>query len=144
MWEKLKGKIITHWYTLGVVNYVCSGRVDATIYYDSCPFESGPQYVPSPTYKIVEELPKGSYPPVKVQAGMLKAAKNKAAAQCFLQLLLKQQTQKTLAKLGERQRGICQARFDLWGFPHRRQAGGNLQGQAVCLPAQPAHGRLDL
>lgn len=100
MWENLKGKIITHWYALGVVNYVCSGRVDATIYYDSCPFESGSQFVPSPTYKIIGELPKGSYPPIKVQAGMLKAAKNKVAAQRFLKFLLEPQTQKTLAKLG--------------------------------------------
>jgi ABC-type molybdate transport system substrate-binding protein len=54
----------------------------------------------SPTYKIVADLPDNSYPPVKVQAGMLKEAKNKAEAQRFLRFLLEPKTQKLLAQLG--------------------------------------------
>lgn len=100
MWEKLKGKIITHWHAQEAVNYVCMGRVDAGIYYATCPFDSAPEKVLSPTYKIVAKLPKGSYPTVKVQAGMLKASKNKAAAQKFLKFLVEPKTQKLLAQLG--------------------------------------------
>jgi len=100
LWEKLKGKIVTHWHAQEAVNYVCMGRVDAGIYYATCPFDSAPEKVLSPTYKIVAKLPKGSYPTVKVQAGMLKASKNKAAAQKFLKFLVEPQIQRLLAKLG--------------------------------------------
>jgi len=100
LWGKLKGKIITHWHAQEAVNYVCMGRVDAGIYYATCPFESAPEKVFSPTYKIVAKLPKDSYPPIKVQAGMLKASKNKTTAQRFLRFLLEPTTQKLLAQLG--------------------------------------------
>ncbi|MER3500260.1 MAG: hypothetical protein IMHGJWDQ_001415 [Candidatus Fervidibacter sp.] len=100
LWGKLKGKIITHWHAQEAVNYVCMGRVDAGIYYATCPFESAPEKVFSPTYKIVAKLPKDSYPPIKVQAGMLKASKNKTAAARFLRFLLEPTTQKLLAQLG--------------------------------------------
>ncbi len=100
LWGKLKGKIITHWHAQEAVNYVCMGRVDAGIYYATCPFDSAPEKVFSPTYKIVAKLPKDSYPPIKVQAGMLKASKNKTTAQRFLRFLLEPTTQKLLAQLG--------------------------------------------
>jgi len=100
LWGKLKGKIITHWHAQEAVNYVCMGRVDAGIYYATCPFESAPEKVFSPTYKIVAKLPKDSYPPIKVQAGMLKASKNKTTAARFLRFLLEPTTQKLLAQLG--------------------------------------------
>lgn len=100
LWDKVKGKIVTHWHAQEAVNYVCMGRVDAGIYYATCPFDSAPEKVMSPTYKIVADLPEGSYPPVKVQAGMLKAAKNKAAAQRFLHFLVEPRTQNLLAQLG--------------------------------------------
>jgi ABC-type molybdate transport system substrate-binding protein len=48
----------------------------------------------SPNYKIVAELPEGSYPPVKVQAGMLKTSKNKATAQRFLKFLVETENSK--------------------------------------------------
>ncbi|MEM4740243.1 MAG: molybdate ABC transporter substrate-binding protein [Zestosphaera sp.] len=100
LWEKLKGKIITHWHAQEAVNYVCMGRVDAGIYYATCPFDSAPEKVMSPNYKIVAKLPKNSYPTVKVQAGMLKASKNREAAQKFLKFLVEPKTQKLLAQLG--------------------------------------------
>mgnify|MGYP001773834018 CR=1 FL=1 len=100
LWEKLKSKIVTHWHAQEAVNYVCMGRVDAGIYYATCPFDSAPEKVMSPSYKIVAKLPKNSYPTVKVQAGMLKAAKNKTAARRFLKFLTEPKTQKLLAQLG--------------------------------------------
>jgi molybdate transport system substrate-binding protein len=100
LWEKLKGKIVTHWHAQETVNYICMGRVDAGIYYATCPFDSAPEKVMSPNYRIVAELPEGSYPPVKVQAGMLKTSKNKATAQRFLKFLVEPKTQKLLAELG--------------------------------------------
>ncbi len=100
LWDKLKAKIVTHWHAQEAVNYICLGRVDAGIYYESCPFESAPEKLMSVNYKIVAKLPNGSYPPVKVQAGMLKEAKNKPTARRFLRFLLEPKTQKTLAQLG--------------------------------------------
>ncbi|MCS7192939.1 MAG: molybdate ABC transporter substrate-binding protein [Armatimonadetes bacterium] len=100
LWEKLKSKIVTHWHAQEAVNYVCMARVDAGIYYATCPFDSAPEKVMSPNYKIIAHLPKDSYPPVKVQAGMLKASKNRVAAQKFLKFLTELKTQKLLAQLG--------------------------------------------
>jgi len=100
LWEKLKGKIITHWHAQEAVNYVCMGRVDAGIYYATCPFDSAPEKVMSPNYKIVAKLPKNSYPTVKVQAGILKGSKSKEVAQKFLKFLVEPKMQKLLAQLG--------------------------------------------
>lgn len=100
LWEKLKGKIVTHRHAQEVVNHVCMARVDAGIYYATCPFDSAPGKVMSPNHKIVAELPEGSYPSVKAQAGMLRTSKKKRESQLFLRLLLEPKMQKLLAQLG--------------------------------------------
>ncbi len=100
LWEKVKGKVVTHWHAQETVNYVCMGRVDAGLFYATCPFDSAPEKVFSPNYRIVAKIPSHAHDPVKVQAGMLKEAKNKTDAQRFLRFLLEPQTQKMLAQLG--------------------------------------------
>ncbi len=100
LWEKVKNKVVTHWHAQETVNYVCMDRVDAGLFYASCPFDSAPEKVFSPNYKIVAEVPSSAHDPVKVQAGMLKEAKNKADAQRFLRFLLEPRTQKLLAQWG--------------------------------------------
>ncbi|MCS7223269.1 MAG: molybdate ABC transporter substrate-binding protein [Armatimonadetes bacterium] len=100
LWEKIKDRVVTHWHAQEAVNYICMGRVDAGIYYASCPFDSAPEKVMSPTYRILETLPLSSHPPVRVQAGILKSSRKKDLAKRFLDYLLEPRTQATLAKLG--------------------------------------------
>ncbi len=100
LWDKVKEKIVVHWHAQEAVNYICMGRVDAGVYYASCPFDSAPEKVMSPTYKVLETFPLSSHPPIKVQAGILKTSKKKELAKKFLQYLLSRSTQQTLARLG--------------------------------------------
>lgn len=100
LWDKVKGKTLTHWHALDAVHYATTGRVDAGVYYATCPLESAPEKMGKATYTILAEVPRNLYPPVKVQGGILKAAKNKAAAQQFLSFLMEEGTQRKLSQLG--------------------------------------------
>ncbi|NLB94620.1 MAG: molybdate ABC transporter substrate-binding protein [Armatimonadetes bacterium] len=100
LWDKVEGKVLTHWHALEAVHYVCNGRVDAGVYYATCPLESAPEKVGNATYRILAEVPRNLYPPVKVQGGVLKEAKNQAAAQQFLAFLKEPATQRKLSQFG--------------------------------------------
>lgn len=107
LWEKVKGKLVKHWHALKAAEFVCNGRVDVGIYYASCPFESGPEKLEEVgvqlnqrPYQIVAKIPANLYPPVKVQAGVLKRASNRKMALQFVSLLLDQKVQKLLAQKG--------------------------------------------
>ena len=100
LWDKVKGKTLTHWHALEAVQWACTGRVDAGIYYATCPLESAPEKVGKQPYRILAEVPRDLYPPVKVQGGILKEAAHKAEAQQFLAFLTEPATQKKLAKYG--------------------------------------------
>ena len=100
LWDKVKGKVLTHWHALEAVNLLCKGRVDAGLYYASCPFDSAPEKMAGQKYRIVCDLPQDIYPPVKVQAATLKAAKHKPAAAKFLKFLMEPATQQKLAASG--------------------------------------------
>lgn len=107
LWEKVKGKFVKHWHALKAAEFVCNGRVDAGIYYATCPFESGPEkleevgiQVAQQPYQIAVRIPKRLYPPIKLQAGVLKRAQNKDVALKFVSLLLDGKIQKILAQKG--------------------------------------------
>ncbi len=107
LWEKVKGKLVKHWHALKAAEFVCNGRVDVGIYYATCPFESGPEkleevgvQVQRRPYQIVARVPIDLYPPVKVQAGVLKKAPNRKMALRFISLLLDRKVQKLLAEKG--------------------------------------------
>ncbi|MCS7252489.1 MAG: molybdate ABC transporter substrate-binding protein [Armatimonadota bacterium] len=107
LWEKVRGKLVKHWHALKAAEFVCTGRVDVGIYYATCPFESGPEkleevgvQVEEHPYQIVARIPNNLYPPVKVQAGVLKKAPNKNMALKFVSLLLDRKVQSVLAKRG--------------------------------------------
>lgn len=102
MWNDLKPKLVQHWHALEAVTYVCKNRVDAGIYFNSCPFESTPSELAGfeHTYKILETLPESSYPPIKVQAGVLKQTTNAELARRFVKYLLEPETQRLLKASG--------------------------------------------
>ena len=96
--DKLEGRIQRNWHAKTAVDWVCRGRVDAGIYFDACPFESGPEKIEGgkKTYAVIGELPVDSYPPIRVQAGRLNNAEHKAEADRFLHWLVSAQGQKVL------------------------------------------------
>ncbi|MBI3919978.1 MAG: molybdate ABC transporter substrate-binding protein [Armatimonadetes bacterium] len=102
MWDAVKPKLVSHWHALEAVTYVCKDRVDVGIYFNSCPFESTPSELSGyeNSYRILETLPESSYPPIKVQAGVLKKSNNPELARKFIQYLLQPDTQKLLKASG--------------------------------------------
>ncbi|MFA4016917.1 MAG: hypothetical protein RUDDFDWM_002029 [Candidatus Fervidibacterota bacterium] len=107
LWEKVKGKLVKHWHALKAAEFVCKGRVDIGIYYATCPFESGPEkleevgvQVQQRPYQIISQIPTHLHPPVRVQAGMLREAKNKKMAMRFISFLLEPHSQKLLSMKG--------------------------------------------
>lgn len=102
IYDQVKPKIRHNWHAKTAVDWVCTGRVDAGLYFNSCPFESGPEKLEgdSSTYHIVGELPEGSYPPIEVQAARLVEAPNAAAADEFLKYLMSSEGQEFLAAHG--------------------------------------------
>lgn len=106
LWDKVERKLVTHWHALEAAAFVCKGRVDVGIYYATCPFKSGPQKLKEvgvreqQPYRIVYTIPQKLYPPVKVQAGILKEAGHKQLAKQFIEFMLEPETQKLLAEKG--------------------------------------------
>jgi len=107
LWEKVKGKLVKHWHALKAAEFVCKGRVDIGIYYATCPFESGPEKLEEVgvqdqqrPYQIISQITTHLHPPVRVQAGMLREAKNKKMAMRFISFLLEPHSQKLLSMKG--------------------------------------------
>ncbi len=100
--KELEPKIQRNWHAKTAVDWVCNGRVDAGIYFDACPFESGPEKVEggAATYHIVGELPEDSYPPIQVQAGRVVTAGHGAEADKLLKWLLSEEGRQTLGAHG--------------------------------------------
>jgi len=102
LWKAVQPKLVTHWHALEAVTFVCKGRVDAGIYFNACPFESTPSELSGyeNTYRIVAMLPASSHPQVKVQAGILKQAANRAGARRLIEFMLTPEGQKILRENG--------------------------------------------
>ena len=102
LWEAVQPKLISHWHALEAVTYVCKDRVDAGIYFNSCPFETTPSELKGyhTSYKILETIPETAHPRVKVQAGTLTKSSNAALASRFLDYLVQPETQELLKASG--------------------------------------------
>ncbi|MBI2300470.1 MAG: substrate-binding domain-containing protein [Armatimonadetes bacterium] len=95
-------RIRSNWHALTVVEWVCQGKIDAGIYYDNCPFTSGPTKLEGNTgnYHIVGEMPADSYSRIQVQAGRLLEGPNEAGAGKFITWLMSAEGQKLLNDKG--------------------------------------------
>ena len=102
LWEAVQPKLISHWHALEAVTYVCKERVDAGIYFNSCPFETTPSELEGyhTSYKILETIPETAHPLVKVQAATLTKSSNVALAHRFLDYLVQPETQELLQASG--------------------------------------------
>lgn len=102
LWDAVEPKIISHWHALEAVTYVCKERVDAGVYFNSCPFETTPSELKGyhTSYKILETIPETAHPQVKVQAATLKKSQNVALAKRFLDYLVQPEIQEVLQTSG--------------------------------------------
>jgi len=102
LWEAVQPKLVSHWHALEAVTYVCKERVDAGIYFNSCPFETTPSELEGyhTSYKILETIPETAHPLVKVQAATLTKSSNVALAHRFLDYLVQPETQELLQASG--------------------------------------------
>jgi molybdate transport system substrate-binding protein len=100
LWEKVKPKLKLHWHAKTAVEYVCSARVDAGVYYRACPFDTAPEKVENQTWKFAGDIPQEMYPKVRIQAGTLKEASHRELARQFVEYLLTDAAQKLLDEKG--------------------------------------------
>jgi molybdate transport system substrate-binding protein len=100
LYDRIKGKLVTPDGILKAVELVETGDADAGLAYLTCPLETNPEKASKSALRIVETIPRDKYPPVRLQAGMLKTARNKAAAQEFFDFLTTKEAQDALAANG--------------------------------------------
>jgi len=112
LYERVKHKLVPTEHPVDAYKMVSQGQVEAAISYRTCPLESNPEKLQASRVEIVAEFPRESYEPAAVTAAILKGAAHHAEAEKFLQFLLQEETQKTLAQNGlPNERGIDYASF---------------------------------
>jgi len=84
LWEPLQAKLRLREYPLEAVKLVSQGLVDAGITFLTCPLETAPDKASKSDLRVVAKLPRDSYPPVRLQLGVLKAARQRELAQTFV------------------------------------------------------------
>jgi molybdate transport system substrate-binding protein len=100
LWDKVHDKLVLREYPLEAVKAVSEGRVDAGVTYLTCPLETAPDKASKSDLRVVAKFPRESYPPVRLQAAMLKATKQRELSQKFISFLASDQAQKALVGTG--------------------------------------------
>jgi len=100
LWDKIQSKLVLREYPLEAVNAVSEGRVDAGVTYLTCPLETAPEKASKSDLRVVAVFPRDSYPPVRLQAAMLKTTKQRELSQKFIDYLVSDEAQKALAGTG--------------------------------------------
>ncbi|MFH1853900.1 MAG: molybdate ABC transporter substrate-binding protein [Candidatus Omnitrophota bacterium] len=77
IWDAVKNKIISTDSPIQALTFVSTGKAQAGIHYDTCPFETAPQKMNIETLKIIEVIPQKYYRPIKSQIAILNGTKNK-------------------------------------------------------------------
>lgn len=85
LWEDVKDKIIATDSPIQALTYVSTGKAQAGIHYDTCPFETAPDKLNVDTIKIIQEIPQEYYSPIKSQIAILKDSKNKKLSSLFIE-----------------------------------------------------------
>jgi len=94
LWDKLQGKLVFSENVRQALDYVARGEVDAGFVYTTDAATRGPQV--KEAFRPAED----TYRPVLYPAAVITGAKQAMLAQAFLDLLLSQEGQATLGRLG--------------------------------------------
>lgn len=100
LWESLKEKIFPREYPLEAVTMATQGQVDAGITYLTCPLDTAPEKADGSEVRIVETFPRDSYPPIRLQVGIMKDSAKREAAQAYIDFLRSPEGQQTVATSG--------------------------------------------
>ena len=100
LWEPLQVKLYPREYPLEAVTMVTDGTADAGIAYLSCPLDTAPDKADKSEVRIVAKIPSDAYPPVRLQAGLLRGSRAPAEAQQFVDFMTSEQAQATLTAEG--------------------------------------------
>jgi len=100
LWEPLQTKLKLREYPLEAVTLVTDGTADAGIAYLSCPLETAPDKADKSAVRIVAKIPREAYPPVRLQAGILRGSRKRAEAERFVDFITSQEAQTTLKSEG--------------------------------------------
>ena len=82
------------------VTLVTDGTADAGIAYLSCPLETAPDKADKAEVRIVAKIPPEAYPPVRLQAGLLRGSRKREEAARFVDFMTSQEARKALASEG--------------------------------------------
>ncbi|MCX5713698.1 MAG: molybdate ABC transporter substrate-binding protein [Candidatus Omnitrophica bacterium] len=97
IWKDVEERIVYTDSPIQALTLVASGKAQAGIHYDTCPFDTAPEKISAETLKIIQKLP---HQAVSAQIAVLKEAKNKKLALEFIRFLSGERGQKILNNAG--------------------------------------------
>jgi molybdate transport system substrate-binding protein len=100
LWEALKGKLVLPGAPLDAIKVVESGEADAGVAYFTCPLDTAPEKASKSALRILVKIPRGNYPPVRLQAGVFQKVKDKGPAEEFIKYMASPEAQERLASNG--------------------------------------------
>jgi len=95
VWDSVKDKIIFTDSPIQALTFVATGKSQAGIHYDTCPFETAPQKINVESVKIIQKIPQEYHSPITSKIAMLKDCKNKKLASLFTSYITARPASKT-------------------------------------------------
>ncbi len=99
-YDRVKDKLVKPGGILEAIQLVESGSADAGLAFLTCPLDTNPDKASKSSLRIVETIPRDAYPPVRLQVGMLKQARNPEAVQTLFAFLISKEAQAAFAANG--------------------------------------------
>ena len=99
-WDKIKGKVLFTNTPIEALSFIAMSKADAGMHYNACPFETDSGKVEQGAIKIIAQIPPTSHEPIYNYIGILKGAKNKPAAEDFINFIFSKKATDTLSKYG--------------------------------------------
>lgn len=100
IWNSVKDKIVFTDSPIQALTLVASGKAQAGIHYDTCPFDTAPEKISAETLKVVQKIPEQYHSQINSEIAILNGAKNKKLAATFIQFLTGSKGQEILKKTG--------------------------------------------
>ncbi len=100
LWEPLQKKLLLREYPLEAVTLATNGQVDAGITYLTCPLDTAPEKADGSEVRIVATFPRESYPPVRLQVGLLKETRKRELGRKYVGFLASEEGQQAVSTNG--------------------------------------------
>nr|MBU1327722.1 molybdate ABC transporter substrate-binding protein [Candidatus Omnitrophota bacterium] len=100
IWDNIKDKLILTDSPIQALTFVASGKAQAGIHYDTCPFDTAPEKMNADTLKVIQKIPAQHHSQIVSEIALLNEAKNKKLGSMFIQFLTSAKGQEVLKKSG--------------------------------------------